>query len=113
LCTVHSAKVTPVVWAKGDIWQLLRGAEVLGEIVIDDGDFPWLYGTLHPRPAFEQVRSLFDEEWALAEADDDVEAWERAYDRIRESLELVAPHGPVSDYLLHVQGAEAWFRWID
>jgi hypothetical protein len=102
-----------VTWAQGDVWQLRRGAELVAEIIVDDGDFPWLYGKLRPRQGFADLRPLFDEEWALSEADDDVEAWERAYDRVRGALELFAPHGRVAEFLLHVQGDEAWFRYSD
>lgn len=103
----------------GGVWRLVRGEVLLGEIVIEDSDFPWLSGRFRPQPAFAEVKSLFDEELALSEAlcesesDEDVAAWERAYERIAGSLSLVAPHGPVPEFLLHVQGDEAWFRWSD
>ena len=102
-----------MAWTKGDVWRLQRGDELLGEIIVNDGDFPWLYGRFVPCQGFADVRPLFDAELALIEADDDIDAWERAYDRIQESMSLISPDGPVTDYLLHVQGDEAWFRWVD
>jgi hypothetical protein len=104
-----------VGWAVGDVWRLLRGEELLGEIVIEDGDFPWLSGRFRPQPAFAEVKPLFDEELGLVESgsDEDIEAWESVYERITGSLSLVAPHGLVPEFLLHIQGDEAWFRWSD
>ncbi|MFI9815914.1 hypothetical protein [Saccharothrix variisporea] len=103
----------------GGVWRLQRGDELLGEVLVEDGDFPWLSGRFRPQPAFAEVKPLFDEELALTEAladsdsAEDVEAWERVYERIAGALTLVAPHGPVPEFLLHVQGDEAWFRWSD
>lgn len=103
----------------GGVWRLQRGEELLGEIVIEDSDFPWLSGRFRPQPTFAEVRPLFDEELALvetlldSESAEDVEAWERVYERITGSLSLVAPHGLVPEFLLHIQGDEAWFRWSD
>ncbi|MGW3657679.1 hypothetical protein ACWD6R_19205 [Streptomyces sp. NPDC005151] len=33
---------------EGDIWRLLRGPEPVGDIVIDDHDFPWQPPRLSP-----------------------------------------------------------------
>ncbi|MFF8837616.1 hypothetical protein [Streptomyces sp. NPDC015130] len=54
---------------EGAVWRLMRQEEVLGEIVIDEADFP--------------------------------------------RLSLVAPSGPVADFLLHISDDRAWFRWSD
>ncbi|WP_344088473.1 hypothetical protein [Luedemannella helvata] len=100
-------------------WRLVRGDEVLGEIVITDADFPWLSGSFAARPGFAAVAPLFVEELALSAAleDDDspaaIRAWESAYDRIVATMSLVSPAGPVAEFLLHIDGAEAWFRWSD
>ena len=100
-------------------WRLVRGDEVLGEIVITDADFPWLSGSFAARPGFAEVAPLFAEELALSAAleDDDnqtaMQAWESAYDRIVTTMSLVSPTGPVAEFLLHIEGAEAWFRWSD
>lgn len=103
----------------GEVWQLCRGDEVLGEITVTDADFPWLSGDFAAGAGFAEVESLFADELALSEAiaDDDgtadVEAWETAYDRIAETMALVAPSGRVAEFLLHIDGSEAWFRWSD
>lgn len=95
----------------GSVWRLCRGAETLGEITITEADFPWLTGRFTPRPAFAEVKPLFDAELALIEVDKDVEAWERAYSRISTTMTLLPPVGAVSAFLLHIRGDEAWFRW--
>ncbi|NJP95035.1 hypothetical protein HCN51_37315 [Nonomuraea sp. FMUSA5-5] len=45
-------------------------------------DMPWMHGTFVAGPAFAKVKPLFDRELELLERDDDdLEAWEAAYDR--------------------------------
>lgn len=34
-------------------WQLRQRDQVLGEVIIDDADLPWMKGTWAPTPAFE------------------------------------------------------------
>ncbi len=45
-----------------------------------------------------------DEPWA---------AWEAAYDEVRRAVSLSSPTGPVPEFLLHIEGDQAWFRWGD
>jgi len=103
----------------GEAWQLRRGDEVLGDITITDADFPWLSGRFVPRPGFAAVAPLFAEELALSQATEDdagaatIQAWETGYERIAATMTLVAPSGPVAEFLLHIDGSEAWFRWSD
>jgi hypothetical protein len=103
----------------GEVWHLRRGDEVLGDITITDADFPWLSGRFAPRPGFAAVAPLFAEELARSRAteDDDsaanLQAWETAYERIAATVSLVAPSGPAAEFLLHIDGNEAWFRWSD
>ncbi|MET7486473.1 hypothetical protein [Streptomyces sp. NPDC005538] len=97
----------------GEVWQVRGGEETVGEILIDDADFPWLSGKFTPGPAFDAVRDLFIQELALAQADDDWSLWEEAYDEIRRRVTLTSPDGPVPEFLLHIEGERAWFRWSD
>ncbi|MFJ3308888.1 hypothetical protein ACIPSA_38750 [Streptomyces sp. NPDC086549] len=97
----------------GSVWRVRSGGEAVGEILIDDMDFPWLSGKFTPGPGFDSVRHLFVRELALAERDDDWEQWERAYDEIRRRVSLSSPDGPVPEFLLHIEGDRAWFRWSD
>ncbi|GAA2796179.1 hypothetical protein GCM10010505_24310 [Kitasatospora aburaviensis] len=100
--------------AFGGTWRLLRrnGDEPLGEILVDDGDFPWLSGHFVPAPGFAAVKPWFDESRALLDAED-YEGFDRSYDRIAAALTLVAPDGPVAEFLLHINGDRASFRWSD
>jgi hypothetical protein len=91
------------------VWQLLRGDELLAELVVTGGDFPWLNAEVRPTAGFAEVRPLFDDELRRLEAlDEDPEPWEATYRRIREAVRLAAPDGrPVPEFLLHIQGADA------
>jgi hypothetical protein len=66
-------------------------------------------------PGFEAVRLLFQEELrALEHIEDDLGSWQAAYDRIRRAVSLLYPEGrPVPEFLLHVDGEDAWWRWSD
>lgn len=96
-------------------WQLVRGDELVAELVVTGGDFPWPNAKVRPAAGFAEVRPLFDEELRQLELlDEDPEPWETAYRRIREAVRLLAPDGrPVPEFLLHIQGADAWWRWSD
>jgi hypothetical protein len=100
------------VWREGDVWQLRRAGEVIGEIVLDEGDFPWLSGRFVPAAGFAEVKQLFDRELALLE-EQDLDEWDVVVREIGEKLQLVAPGGPVAEFLLHIDGERAWFRWSD
>lgn len=96
-------------------WRLQRGDEVLGEVVVNDSNFPWLTGSWSPTPAFDSVRPLFEAELDLVEDDDLGIEWEGAYRRIWDAgVRLHYPDGRrVPEFLLHIKGDEAWFRWED
>lgn len=96
----------------GANWQLLRGDQPLGRIVVDGGGFPWLDGLFVPGPGFAEVKPWFDESAAFLDAED-YESFERAYDRIDGALTLVSPRGPVAEFLLHIRGDRASFRWSE
>ncbi|MFJ1706029.1 hypothetical protein [Kitasatospora sp. NPDC088346] len=113
----------------GEVWRLVRlrepgpgepgsepgsaqGSEPVGEIVIDDTDFPWLHGRFVPGPAYPAVEPLFVRSAALSEAED-WEAFDEVYRRIRAAVSLGSPAGPVPEFLLHIEGDRAWFRWSD
>lgn len=43
----------------------------------------------------------------------DVEAWGELYSEIAARLQLIAPDGrPVSEFLLHIEGDRARFRYV-
>jgi hypothetical protein len=98
----------------GAVWHIRSGDEPVGEIAIDEADFPWLSGRFTPGPGYASVRDLFARELALVERiDEDVEEWEAAYDEIRRRVSLCSPDGPVAEFLLHIEGDRAWFRWSE
>ncbi len=96
----------------GEVWRLVRQEELLGEVVVDEADFPWLHGRFVPTPAFDEVKPWFDESLSLVEAEE-FERFDEVYDRIAHTLSLVAPSGPVAEFLLHIEDGRAWFRWSD
>ncbi|MFF6956165.1 hypothetical protein [Streptomyces sp. NPDC008317] len=100
------------MWSGKDVWQLRRAEEVVGEIVIEESDFPWLSGRFVAAEGFVEVKSLFDRELVLLEAED-LEEWDAVVGEICERLQLVGPAGPVAEFLLHIDGERAWFRWSD
>jgi hypothetical protein len=97
------------------VWQLLRGEEVVAELVVDGGDFPWLNARVQAAPGFEEIRPLFEEELRLLDnIDENVQAWEAAYENIRRTVHLRYPEGrQVPEFLLHIRGEDAWWRWSD
>ncbi|MFI2206679.1 hypothetical protein ACH47Z_39335 [Streptomyces sp. NPDC020192] len=97
---------------EGEVWRLMRQDKLLGEITIDEADFPWLNGRFLPTRAFAEVKPWFDASLALMEAEE-YERFDDSYDRIAGALSLVAPSGPVAEFLLHIDDGHAWFRWSD
>ncbi|MFC0554544.1 hypothetical protein ACFFHJ_26985 [Planotetraspora thailandica] len=99
-----------------ETWELRRGGEILGEVRVNDADFPWLSGEFVAHAGFAEVEPLFAAELALMKEDEepDWNEWEAAYDRISEQMQLIDPDGKqVADFILHIEGQDAWFRWID
>lgn len=96
-------------------WKLYRGDELLADLVVTGGDFPWLNARVDAYGAFEEVQTLFADELRLIEdIDDEPDAWEAAYDAIRATLTLRYPDGrEVPELLLHIDGRDAWWRWSD
>ncbi|GAB3118253.1 hypothetical protein GCM10027160_30010 [Streptomyces calidiresistens] len=99
----------------GETWRMVGEREPVGEILIEDADFPWLAGRFTPGPGFAAVRPLFERELALTEADHEEgwAEWERVRDEIERRVTLWSPSGPVAGFLLHIDGERAWFRWSD
>ncbi len=44
------------------VWQLVRGDELLAELVVTGGDFPWLNAEVRPAAGFAEVRPLSGDE---------------------------------------------------
>jgi len=92
----------------------MLGGQVLGEVVVNEWDFPWLAGAFEPGPAYADVAHLFAHELALIEAED-FDTWEEIQQQLRDAgLRMLRPDGTaVAMVLLHVKDDEAWFRWVD
>lgn len=97
------------------VWQLRRDGQAIADLVVTGGDFPWLNATLRASPGFEEIRPLFQQELAALEhIEEDLAAWDNAYERIRAAITLHQPDGhPVPEFLLHIDGLDAWWRWSD
>ena len=92
---------------------LKRGEELLGVLRATRTDFPWVICEFERTASYESVQPLFDEELSLLEADR-MDAWESAYDRINAlGLQLIDAKDEmhISEFLLHIRGDEAWFRY--
>ena len=97
----------------GTPWKLMRGTELLGTLEVLGPDQPWLNARFTAPPTFEEVRAHFEEELRLLNADR-MEEWAAAWERILAlGLWLDPQDGgpPIGDFLLHVDGESAWFRY--
>lgn len=91
-------------------YELRRGDDVLGKLTSCTPDFPWLFCKFEPCDSFAEQRALFEEELRLLNAEDMV-AWEEVYEKIRAlNLRLVSAEEALGEFLLHIDGDEAWFR---
>ncbi|MFE2879012.1 hypothetical protein ACFXG6_31930 [Streptomyces roseus] len=97
---------------EGTVGQLTRREELLDEIVVDEADFPWLNDRFVATPTFSEVKPWFDESLVLMEAEK-YGQFDNAYDRIADTLSLVAPSGAVAEFLVLISGDRARFRWSD
>ncbi|TDC39899.1 hypothetical protein E1211_02590 [Micromonospora sp. 15K316] len=98
------------------LWQLRQGGEVVARIRVHGVDQPWFAGRFEPEPGFVELAPLFQREVELVDAagDLDVDAWEAVQAQICQTVGLVKPDGQeVADFILHIRGGEASFRWSD
>jgi hypothetical protein len=96
-------------------YQLRRGNDVLGRLTSCAPDFPWMCCKFEPSASFAEMKQLFDDELRLLNGEDTI-AWEDAYEKIRAlKLRLVRTNGEdeISEFLLHIDGDEVWFRFSD
>jgi hypothetical protein len=104
----------------GSTWTLRRLGLELGQVAITSADFPWLHGTWQPTEEFATYAHLFAAELEISEQlmdsdDGDWDTWETAYQAIvDQEIHLHYPDGRiVPEFLLHIVGDTAWFRWSD
>lgn len=99
---------------------LIRGATNLGTITVKPGgaDYPWYNGAFEPTPEFSAVRELFEQELTLLRANESDDAaqwdeWEDVHAELHDpGLKLRAPDMSfqADEILIHLDGAEAWWR---
>lgn len=97
-------------------WLLKNGDALIGSIDVTGTDQPWFTGHFSPEPGFAEFSDLFKAELALVEGnlEDEIAQWEEIYGRITNRLRLLKPDGTeVPEYLLHIRGDDAWFRYSD
>ena len=99
-----------------EVWRLVdHDGSTLADLVVTDHDFPWLRARVESTGGFDRVRDLFEDEIRLLNAQpEDWDAWGRAEAAIRGAVRLVDPQGTsVPEFLLHIEGTDAWWRWSD
>jgi hypothetical protein len=60
---------------EGATWRVFRGGQLVADLVVYGGDFPWLNARVFPKEGFEEMRPIFDEELRLLEDDENIEIW--------------------------------------
>jgi hypothetical protein len=92
---------------------LKRDKELLGVLHCYDLDMPWFKCRFEAAAGFSEVKQLFDEELEFLNTDE-MDQWQIAYERINAlSLKLinVQTNEEIIEFVLHVQGTEACFRY--
>jgi hypothetical protein len=100
----------------GEIWHLHAGGRIVAELHVTDPDFPWLNAIVVRKDGFGAIAPLFEDEIRQLErmGDEETPEWTAVYERIRVLTRLTYPDGrDVPEYLLHIDGDEAWWRWSD
>ncbi len=94
-------------------YRVHRGNVLLGTLTRTGSDWPWWHGTFEPADGFEVVRSLFNRERELLDADRD--EWGVVWDELAQGLRLEPLDGrePITEFLLHIEtdGRRATWRY--
>lgn len=100
----------------GEVWRLRHDDRVVADLEVVEEGFPWLTAIVHPLAGYDAVAPLFREELHQLDelAEEETPEWTAAYNAIRAQTTLLDSQGnAVPEYLLHIDGAEAWWRWAD
>jgi len=81
-------------------------------------DQPWFFCQFKQTAAFEEFKPMFDKELELLNtglvSEEVMAAWEEAVETI-DALGLILvsldDSSKITDFLLHIDGEEAWFRY--
>lgn len=90
------------------------GDKVLGVLKPYEVDQPSINCKFEPAEAYADFKPLFDAELQELEKDEDLELWQRLYQKIFDlNLRLESEDGSkqINEPLLHIQDDEAWFRY--
>jgi hypothetical protein len=112
--SARPGKIGPMETAEP--WRLHDGDLTLALLYVTEQAFPWLHATVRADPGFSKVARLFADELRLLDELGDVETpeWTAAYEAIRAATQLAGPDGrDVPEFLLHIDGDQAWWRWSD
>lgn len=99
-----------------ETWRLLHEGQVVAALIVTGGDMPWVNARVEHRPGFAGVKPLFEEEFRLLDLIDTggIAEWEAVQSAICSQARLTDAEGAeVPEYLLHIQGSCAWWRWHD
>jgi hypothetical protein len=94
------------------VFSLFSGDVHLGTLTHDSDEMPWHIGTFRATPAFEEVCSLFDQELASLNAGrmDEWDCIQKKIALLGLRLEQQGTGLTIHKFLLHIQGAKAWWR---
>ena len=95
-------------------WELYGKSTFYGRLHLDHIDQPWFHCRFEPTEAFQEVQPLFEEEIRLLNSSGKIDEWERSYetiDQLQLELRSTAEHSVITDFLLHIEGDSAWFRY--
>lgn len=94
--------------------QLLSDPGAWGSLTRTSSDMPWFEGTFEAADGFEAIRSLFDRERELFNADL-MDAWDALWCELAQGLRLEPLDGgePLTEFLLHIgaDGLSATWRY--
>jgi hypothetical protein len=96
-------------------WRIRRGEQIVGELVVEGHDHPWVLARLEPNEGFSGLRHLFEDDLRLLETiDEDFQSWHQIQEQIRSELDLVKEDGDaVHEFVLHIDGRGPWWRWSE
>jgi hypothetical protein len=96
-------------------WILRIGVQELGTLTWAGTDQPFHEYRFEPKPPYDSVRPLFEEELRLLNAER-MNEWDAAYQRVLDSgLSVESPDGSqrLLAFILHIDGRSAWMTHLE
>ncbi len=96
-------------------YRLYLGAVLIGRISNTHPDFPGAEGKFEPTPEYKSVRHLFDQEYTLLKSGK-LDEWEKVRNQMCTMgvrLEAEGQSTVIHNPILHIEGAEVWWRWTN